>query len=89
MGVEWIVALVIVGLLLIVAASKSVSTPFRWAGLIVLNVIIGAVLLFFANIAGQYAHFHIPINPVTALLTGFLRIPGLLALIAIKLYVMV
>ncbi len=88
MAMEWIVAVVIVGLLVIVAASKSVARPLRWAGVAVLNLVIGALLLFFANLVGEMAGFHVPINPVTALVAGFLRIPGLLALIAIKLYIM-
>ncbi|MGD8192569.1 pro-sigmaK processing inhibitor BofA family protein [Brevibacillus ginsengisoli] len=88
MGTEWIVALIIIGILLMVAASKSMTKPLRWIGILAINVVIGAILLFFANLVGEMAGFHLPINPVTAVLSGFLRIPGLLALIAIKLYVM-
>ncbi len=87
MGTEWVVATVVIGLLLVVAASKSMTAPFRWLGIFVLNVIVGAVLLFFTNLVGEMAGFHIPINPVTAIITGFLRIPGLLALLAIKLFI--
>ncbi|WP_134685288.1 pro-sigmaK processing inhibitor BofA family protein [Brevibacillus migulae] len=84
---EWLVALVVVGLLLLVSASKSMARPIRWAGMAALQVVIGAVLLFFANLVGEMAGFHIPINPITALLAGFLRLPGLLALVVIKLYI--
>lgn len=88
MATEWIVALIIIGILVMVAASKSMTKPLRWVGIMAINVVIGAILLFFTNLVGEMAGFHIPINPVTAVLSGFLRIPGLLALIAIKLYVM-
>jgi len=84
---EWLVALVVVGLLLLVSASKSMARPIRWVGMAALQVVIGAVLLFFANLVGEMAGFHIPINPITALLAGFLRLPGLLALVVIKLYI--
>jgi len=87
MGTEWIVGIVIISLLVVVAASNSVSKPLKWIGLLGLNLIVGAVLLFFTNFVGDMAGFHIPINPVTALITGFLRIPGLLALVAIKLFI--
>jgi inhibitor of the pro-sigma K processing machinery len=84
---EWLIALVVAGFLLLVTASKSVARPIRWVGIAALQLVIGAVLLFFANLVGEMAGFHIPINPVTALLTGFLRLPGVLALIVIKLYI--
>ncbi|MGE5701127.1 MAG: pro-sigmaK processing inhibitor BofA family protein [Clostridia bacterium] len=86
MGVEWGIFIVVIGFLLVVAASKSVTKPLRWAGFIALQLVIGTMLLFFANVVGELAGYHIPINPVTALVTGFLRIPGLLALVVIKLY---
>ncbi len=88
MGIEWGIAIVVVGFLLVVAASKSVTKPLRWVGLVALQLVIGAVLLFFANLVGEMAGYHIPINPITALLGGFLRIPGVLALIVIRLYMM-
>jgi inhibitor of the pro-sigma K processing machinery len=85
---EWLVAFVIVGFLLLVFASKSVARPIRWAGMIVLQIVIGAILLFFANLVGEMAGFHIPINPITAFIAGVLRLPGLLALVVIKLYIL-
>ncbi|UFJ40511.1 pro-sigmaK processing inhibitor BofA family protein [Brevibacillus humidisoli] len=88
MPIEYVIAIVIAGFLFIVAASKSVKTPLRWVGLAALNLVIGAVLLFFANLVGEMAGFHLPINPVTALIAGFLRLPGLAALVMIKLFMM-
>lgn len=88
MGTEWMIALLVIGFLFVVAASKSVTKPIRWVGFFALQVVIGAVLLFLANLLGEIAGFHVPINPVTAVLTGFLRIPGLLALVVIKLFIM-
>ncbi|MFM1655420.1 pro-sigmaK processing inhibitor BofA family protein [Brevibacillus sp. B_LB10_24] len=87
MTIGWIIAIVVVGLLLVVTASHSMAGPLRWIGLAALNVVIGAVLLFFGNLIGEIVGFHVPINPVTALLVGFLRVPGLLALVAIKMYI--
>ncbi|MFP3392223.1 pro-sigmaK processing inhibitor BofA family protein [Brevibacillus reuszeri] len=88
MSTGWIIALIIIGILLLITASKSVTGPIRWLGFGVMQLVIGAILLFFTNLVGELASFHIPINPVTALLAGFLRLPGLAALIVIKLWVM-
>jgi len=88
MSVEWVIGLVIAGIMLLIAASKSVTRPIRWIGFAAMQVVIGAILLFFANVIGEMASFHIPINPITAMLVGFLRLPGLAALIVIKLWVM-
>ncbi|CAM3546090.1 pro-sigmaK processing inhibitor BofA [Brevibacillus invocatus] len=88
MAIEWVIGLVVTGIMLVIAASKSVARPIRWIGFAAMQVVIGAILLFFANLVGELASFHIPINPVTALLVGFLRLPGLAALIVIKLWVM-
>ncbi|GED72078.1 sigma-K factor-processing regulatory protein BofA [Brevibacillus reuszeri] len=88
MTTGWIIALIIIGILLLITASKSVTGPIRWLGFGVMQLVIGAILLFFTNLVGELASFHIPINPVTALLAGFLRLPGLAALIVIKLWVM-
>lgn len=88
MAIEWVIGLVITGIMLVIAASKSVARPVRWLGFAAMQLVIGAILLFFANLVGEWASFHIPINPITALLVGFLRLPGLAALIVIKLWVM-
>lgn len=88
MATGWVIALIVTGVLLVIAASKSVTGPIRWIGFGLMQLVIGAVLLFFANLVGELAQFHIPINPVTALLAGFLRLPGLAALVVIKLWVM-
>ncbi|USG65875.1 pro-sigmaK processing inhibitor BofA family protein [Brevibacillus ruminantium] len=84
----WIIALLVAGLLVVIAASKSAWKPIRWIGLGAMQLVIGAVLLFFANLIGDLADFHIPINPVTALVTGLLRLPGLAALIIIKMWLL-
>ncbi|QQE74530.1 pro-sigmaK processing inhibitor BofA family protein [Brevibacillus composti] len=88
MTTGWMIALLVAGLLILIAASKSGWGPIRWIGFGVMQLVIGAVLLFFANLIGELADFHIPINPVTALLTGLLRLPGLAALIIIKLWIL-
>jgi inhibitor of the pro-sigma K processing machinery len=88
MAAVWVVAIVIVGMLVIVAASRSMTQPLRWAGQIALHFVIGACLLVLVNVLGEAAGLRLPVNPVTAGIAGFLRIPGLIALVIIKLYIM-
>ncbi len=59
----------------------------KWIGIGVIQVAIGAILLFLLNAAGGYFDFSIPINPITASITGILGIPGVLALIVIQLFI--
>ena len=79
----WLIA--ILGILFIaVMVSQSVWSPVRWIGYALFKVAIGGVLLFvFNSIAGHY-DFSIPINPVTAAMSGFLGLPGLVSLVLIK-----
>jgi inhibitor of the pro-sigma K processing machinery len=38
------------------------------------------------NWIGGYFHYHLPLNPVTALVAGFLGLPGVAALITMQLW---
>ncbi|GAA4706634.1 pro-sigmaK processing inhibitor BofA family protein [Brevibacillus fulvus] len=88
MGTEWMIAIIIIGVLCLIALGKSVTRPFRWIGQLALQTVVGAVLLLLCNLVGEMAGFHLPLNPVTALLTGLLRLPGLAALLIIKTFLL-
>lgn len=57
--------------------------PLRFLGQGIVKIMIGALFLFFLNIIGAQLNIHIPINIVTATVSGFLGIPGVAALVAI------
>ncbi len=76
-------ALCIVLLLFVGAPLK----PMRWIGQGLIKIAIGALLLFFLNTFGSPIDLHVPINPGTAIVTGFLGVPGLVALAAIELII--
>ncbi|OIJ17572.1 transcriptional regulator [Anaerobacillus alkalidiazotrophicus] len=57
--------------------------PLRFIGQGMIKVIIGALFLFFLNAFGSVFDYQIPINLVTASVSGFLGIPGLVVLVAI------
>jgi len=56
---------------------------FLWYGF--LYTLIGFLVIFLLNnVIGQYTDFYLPINPFTAFITGFLGIPGICCLVALK-----
>jgi inhibitor of the pro-sigma K processing machinery len=72
------------GLILLLLFLGAPVRPLRFIGQLFIKVIIGALLLFFVNAFGTSLDLHIPINLITASVSGFLGIPGLAALIIIK-----
>ena len=62
--------------------------PLRWVGQAFIKLVIGALFLFFLNAAGTNIGLHVPINPATASIAGFLGIPGTVALAAIQYWVL-
>ncbi|EEL52611.1 MULTISPECIES: pro-sigmaK processing inhibitor BofA family protein [Bacillus cereus group] len=77
--------LTLVFILLIFGAS---TKPLQVIGKVFVKVMVGVVLLFAVNVIGTYFGFHIPINLGTASVSSVLGIPGICALVIIKLYIM-
>lgn len=69
-------AVYIVGMLLVL--------PIKLIVKLVVNGVLGAIGLFLVNIIGSYFGLTIGINPITALVAGFLGIPGVILLIFLK-----
>ena len=72
------------GLILILLFSGAPFTPVRFIGHAAVKFLIGALFLFFLNVAGNRYGIHVPINFATSAVSGFLGIPGLVALVAIQ-----
>jgi inhibitor of the pro-sigma K processing machinery len=90
MSTAWIWGFSAIGVFFIAfLISQKMWKPFRWAGYALFKVVLGAILLFILNSIAGYYHFTIPINPVTAFVTGFLGIPGLLSMIVMKHFILV
>lgn len=68
----------IVGMVVLV---KLFSWPLKVLGKLILNGGLGVLLLLFVNLAGQYVGISIGINAITALIAGFLGVPGVIFLI--------
>lgn len=73
--------------LVLIALSQTGFKPVKWLIYGVLQVTVGAIILFFVNAVGQAFQLEIPINPITATVAGFLGIPGVCTLILIKLFI--
>ena len=63
------------------------AKPLKWIWLGVLYTAIGALAIFLLNAVGGHWGFHLPINPVTAFITGVLGVPGIVCLILVKLLI--
>jgi inhibitor of the pro-sigma K processing machinery len=74
------------GILLVFTLFRN-KYAFNWIGYLCLNVAIAAFLLYIVNLLGPYTQVEVPLNAVTVGTVSILGIPGLLALIAIKLWI--
>ncbi|MCL7749887.1 pro-sigmaK processing inhibitor BofA family protein [Halalkalibacter alkaliphilus] len=75
------------GLVVILLVVGAPMKPVRFLGNIAVKVVIGALMLFFVNTFGSFIDFYIPINGVTAAVSGLLGVPGVVLLIVIKQFI--
>ncbi|MGF7400970.1 pro-sigmaK processing inhibitor BofA family protein [Thermoanaerobacterium thermosaccharolyticum] len=74
----------VVGLFLLYILGWLLVVPRKFLLRLILNGIIGALVLFFINMAGKTFGIYVGINPITALIVGFLGIPGVILLIVLQ-----
>ena len=72
----------LIGLVLLYLLIKILKWPLK----ILINGVIGIVLLYLANLLGAYFNFSIGINWITALIAGFLGVPGVIFLVIFQLF---
>lgn len=63
---------------------KLFKIPVKTVTMAIFNILIGACTLFVANYVFGLFGFTIGINPVTAVIAGFLGIPGLVTLVLLN-----
>ena len=71
-------AIYIIGMLLVL--------PVKMIMKFVINGLVGAIMLFIINIFSGLIGITIAINPITALVAGFLGIPGVLLLLFLQFF---
>jgi inhibitor of the pro-sigma K processing machinery len=72
------------GLVLIYIIGRVFFMPIKFVLRLLYNGIIGGITLWLLNLVGGYFSLTIAINPVTALVVGFLGVPGIVLLIILK-----
>lgn len=78
--------LIVSGLLLIYTLFRQ-RNVFQWIGYVCLQVALAAFLLYIVNLFGPYTRIEVPLNAATVGTVSVLGVPGLLMLIALKLWV--
>lgn len=75
-GIGAVIALVV---LFCIIKFFSLSISLLWNG------IVGVIMLWLLNMVGSAIDFHLPITFVSALIAGFLGVPGVILLVAYQL----
>lgn len=74
----------IFGIILIYLIGRLMLVPIKFLLKLIYNGLIGGAMLWGVNYIGAYFGFTMAINPITALVAGFLGVPGVVLLIAMK-----
>ncbi len=74
----------ILGLLILFVVTKIFFKPIKFIVKILANSVLGGVLLYILNLMHPILGIYIGINPVTALVTGLLGIPGICLLLILQ-----
>lgn len=72
------------GLVLLYFVGWILIIPIRYLVKLIINGIIGGILLFLVNLLGGFIGLYIAINPLTAIIAGFLGVPGVILLIVLQ-----
>lgn len=87
-GLEFNVIIAYVfGIILIYLIGRMLTMPIRLVFKLIYNGLVGGVMLWAVNFVGAYFSFTIGINPITALVAGFLGLPGVVLLILFKIFI--
>lgn len=79
-----IIAAYALGLVLLYVVGWLLLVPFKMILKFIYNGILGGLILWLLNILGGLIHVTIAINPVTALLVGFLGVPGIILILLLQ-----
>lgn len=75
------------GIVLLYVVGRMFLMPIKLIFRLIYNALIGGAMLWALNFVGLHIGFMIAINPITALIAGFLGLPGVILLILFKLFV--
>jgi len=72
------------GLIFLYILGSVFVVPVRFIGKLIINGLIGGILLWIINLLGGSFGIEIAINPISAIIVGFLGIPGVLLLVLLQ-----
>lgn len=72
------------GLVLLVIFCRIFIKPIKWALKLLINGILGGLILAAVNFVGGFAGLTIIINPLSALLSGLLGVPGIILVVILQ-----
>lgn len=75
------------GIILIYLIGRMFLMPIKLIFRLIYNGVIGGLMLWIINLIGGSFGFAIAINPITALVVGFLGLPGVVLLILFKVFI--
>lgn len=74
----------ILTIIAVIIIAKIFTWPLKKILKLLLNIAVGLVMILLVNVFGESIGLHIPFNIVTAIISGSLGIPGVIALIVIN-----
>ncbi|QQY79863.1 inhibitor of the pro-sigma K processing machinery [Keratinibaculum paraultunense] len=83
MGISTFLAFIF-GLFLLYVIGMILVIPIKIIWKLIINGVIGGILLLLFNLIGKGLGLFIAINPITALIAGFLGIPGVILLLILQ-----
>jgi inhibitor of the pro-sigma K processing machinery len=86
MGVKEIAVIALVAVVVVFLVAQWFRGSMKILWLLIRNAAIGLSGLFVINYIGNSFHFHIGVNGFTAIVASILGIPGLIALLVMKLW---
>lgn len=72
------------GILMLYLVGRVLIMPLKIVLKLIYNALIGGIILLLMNFVGGFVGLHIALNPITALLVGFLGVPGIIMLLIIQ-----
>ena len=75
------------GIILIYLIGRMFLMPVKLVFKLIYNGIIGGLILWVVNMIGGHFGFVVPLNPITAVVVGFLGLPGVVLLILYRVFI--
>ena len=77
---------IVVPVVLVILALKLLLTPMKWGWRILIHGAAGVGCLWLLNFLSAWTGIYFPINPVTAVISGGLGVPGIAVLAMVQMF---